>query len=137
MSYPDVADLDAVNDAVNKLPYKTDIENFEFDEWWARISEKGSGDCEDFALEKLFRLNQSYGWPIESLRLATVMVERTMRENHGILVVATTPIGAEYILDQRQNGLCSLNDLDAVGYTPVRIQKDGGSRSWKEWIWTP
>lgn len=133
MSYPDIADLDKVNDDVNDLPYEIDIKTFYFDEWWARIGERGIGDCEDYALEKLYRLVE-LEWPIECLRLATVMVERTNQENHALLVVVSLG-GKEYVLDQRQHGLCSLDDLEVIGYRPVRIQKEGGSKSWVEWKW--
>ena len=126
-----VRDLEEVNDKYNKVPYSSDPAFM--DDWNALDpSAKEGNDCDSYGVSKLLDLFKR-GWPIESLRLATCKTEESAVENHCILVVSFE--GKEYVLDNRQNGLCSLNDLDAVGYTPVRIQKDGGSKSWKEWLW--
>lgn len=40
-----------VNDRINKMPYKTDVELYHTPEFWTIMSGHG-GDCEDFALTK-------------------------------------------------------------------------------------
>ena len=122
-----IDELKRVNDRCNALPYKS--EPFED---WSELDPVEGGDCDSYAVSKLVEL-VSLGWPIGDLRLATCMTERATVENHAVLVVAFE--GQEYVLDNRQNGLCSISDLDAVGYTPVRIQREGGSKGWKEWLW--
>jgi predicted transglutaminase-like cysteine proteinase len=124
-----VRDLEEVNDKYNEYPYSSDPA---FADDWSQLDDKTGGDCDSYAVSKLLDLYRR-GWAIEKLRLATCQVEGTSVENHAVLVVSFE--GKEYVLDNRQNGLCSLNDLDAVGYTPVRIQKSGGSKSWSEWKW--
>ena len=121
-------DLIEVNEECNAYPYKADPPGVDD---WSELDPDG-GDCDSYSISKLIRLYKR-GWPIESLRLATCMVEGTRVENHCVLVVVFD--GNEYVLDNRQRGLQSLNDLDAIGYTPCRIQKKGGRRSWVEWLW--
>jgi len=124
-------DLIEVNDKYNEYPYSSDPD---FMDTWNALdpAAKEGNDCDSFSVSKLLDLFKR-GWPIESLRLATCMVEGTAVENHAVLVVAFE--GQEYVLDNRQRGLQSLRDLYDLGYTPVRIQREGGSMGWKEWIW--
>jgi len=126
-----IRDLKEVNEKYNEYPYSSDPA---FADDWSQLdpAAKEGNDCDSYAVSKLLDLCKRK-WPIESLRLATCKVEGTAVENHAVLVVSFE--GKEYALDNRQRGLCSLNDLDAVGYTPVRIQKSGGSKSWSEWKW--
>jgi len=128
-----VRDLIEVNEKYNACEYSADPTGM--DDWneLDPAAQQGN-DCDSYVVSKLLDLCRR-GWPIESIRLATCITEHAASENHCILFVSFE--GKEYVLDNRQRGLCSLNDLDAVGYTPVRIQKSGGSKSWSEWKWTP
>jgi predicted transglutaminase-like cysteine proteinase len=130
-----IRDLEEVNSRYNEVPYSADPA---FLDTWAELdpAAKEGNDCDSYAVSKLLDLCRR-GWPIERLRLATCITEGGTVENHGVLVavLVVENESQEYVLDNRQNGLCSLSDLDAVGYTPVRIQREGGSKSWKEWKW--
>lgn len=126
-----IRDLNEVNDQYNEVEYSADPA---FLDTWDELDPKAKegNDCDSYAVSKLLDLCRR-GWPIESLRLATCKTEGSGVENHAVLVVSFE--GKEYVLDNRQRGLCSLNDLDAIGYTPCRIQREGGSKGWKEWLW--
>jgi len=123
-------DLQQVNAEVNALPYIADAARYHQPDFWARVSTEG-GDCEDFALGKLHRLH-ALGWSIATLRLACVYVETG--EYHAVLFVQSGEFG-EFVLDNRYPNVCSLEELQRVGYRPDRIQRAGGSRDWAEWRW--
>ena len=101
-------DLRLVNTKVNLLPYKSDFENFGTPEFWARIAELGSGDCDDFALEKYHRL-VLLGVPLSQLRLATCFVEPfrgedgnwVEKKDRGHLVLLVDLNNTTYVLDNR------------------------------------
>ena len=126
-----IRDLQEVNDKYNEVEYSNDPA---FLDTWDELDPqaKEGNDCDSYAVSKLLDLCRRK-WPIESLRLATCITEGGTVENHAVLVVSFE--GKEYVLDNRQRGLCSLKDLYSIGYTPVRIQREGGSKGWKEWIW--
>lgn len=67
------AQLRAVNAYFNKLPYRTDIENYGAEDYWATPRElfARGGDCEDYAIAKFLSL-RALGWPAERLRVAVV-----------------------------------------------------------------
>jgi len=123
-----IRDLNEVNDKYNEYEYSADPA---FMDNWDELdpAAKEGNDCDSHAISKLLDLCRRK-WPIENLRLATCMVEGTAVENHAILVVSFE--GKKYVLDSKQRGLCSLRDLYDLGYTPCRIQREGGSRGWKE-----
>ena len=67
------AQLRAVNDYMNRVPYRADLENYGAEDYWATPREffaKG-GDCEDYALAKYLSL-RALGWPAERLRIVVV-----------------------------------------------------------------
>jgi predicted transglutaminase-like cysteine proteinase len=121
--------LKNINSEVNALPYIKDPIRYGLQEWWDRIDNKG-GDCEDFALGKLNRLLKE-GFKIEQLRMATCWVETG--EYHAVLAVDLD--NTQYVLDNRQPNVCTLEELDRIGYKPDRIQEVGGSTSWVKWLW--
>ena len=101
-------DLRIIQTKVNLLPYKSDAENFGTPEFWARISELGSGDCDDYELEKYHRLIL-IGMKPSQLRLATCFVEEH-RDSEGQwvpkkdryhLVLLVDLNGITYVLDNR------------------------------------
>ncbi|MBL8665528.1 MAG: transglutaminase-like cysteine peptidase [Candidatus Odyssella sp.] len=67
------AQLRAVNAYFNRLPYRTDLENYGVEDYWATPRElfARGGDCEDYAIAKFLSL-RALGWPAERLRVAVV-----------------------------------------------------------------
>lgn len=86
--------LAQVNETVNRLPYRVDLERYGRPEFWTEIDAAG-GDCEDFALGKRRRLRE-LGWPEESLRLATCTYHG---DGHAVLTVDTD--AGVWVLDNR------------------------------------
>lgn len=89
--------LAAVNGLVNRSPYRSDLENFHTDEYWASPLEflTFSGDCEDFAIFK-YALLRHLGLPAESLR---VVLLRRKSDGVGHAVLAAYLDDKVYILD--------------------------------------
>ena len=120
---------------VNKLPYRADLERHGHAEFWDRIDSEG-GDCEDFALEKL-RLLVEAGFPIERVRLGTVIIPRfTSRGNRNHVVVVVDGYTDKFILDNRFPRVVPIAALIGQMYTLLNIQSIGGSRQWVEWKFT-
>lgn len=135
MTYPDNwrEKLDAVNSAVNALPYQADADRYQQEEFWEEIDKDG-GDCEDYALGKLNRLH-AYGYPIEALRLATCVMPYGLNIDnpgggHAVLVVDSPD--RQYVLSNGL-GVMPLSRFLAMGFKPIAIQSVGGSRTWVEW----
>jgi predicted transglutaminase-like cysteine proteinase len=124
------ADLLArVNSAVNALPYKTDFQIYGQPDFWERISTAGVGDCEDFALEKRARLVEA-GVPLADLRLALCFTETG--DSHAILIAADPDEGGDWVLDNRQPSILTLDDLRGLGYRGGSLQVPG-QFLWAEW----
>jgi len=119
---------------VNKMPYRTDDVRYGRGEYWEQADVQG-GDCEDYALEKLRRLVAA-GFPIERLRLATVLVEpmgsfTRGNRNHVVLVIDAPD--DQYILDNRFRTVVPIPALIGQLYTLRHIQRIGGSKQWVTW----
>lgn len=92
-----LAQLRAVNAYLNRLPYKTDLENYGAEDYWAtprQLFARG-GDCEDYAIAKLLSL-KALGWPAERLRVAVVH-DNARDLVHAVLVAYHG--GHAYVLD--------------------------------------
>lgn len=123
-----MSQLEAVNEEVNRLPYKSDADRYRVPEFWASIDADG-GDCEDYAIGKLNRL-VVLGWPVAFLRLAMCFAETG--EHHAVLIASL--VQGDYMLDNRQPRVVPVADVVPVlGYRPESIQSRGGSREWVEW----
>ena len=93
-------------------------------------------------LGKLHKL-LSLGWPIETLRIGTCLVEPANRkrnkdgtwETHAVLLVAVLVVNDEYVLDNRKSAVLTIAELNRAGYEPVAIQLAGGHRTFVEWFW--
>ncbi len=133
MTYPAEwkREITEVNAEVNKLPYVADAEKYELEDFWADITEAGSGDCDDYAIAKLRRLVK-LGWPIEALHLACCYVETG--EYHAVLVVEAPRARQAFMLDNRQEEPVPLESLELIGYVPERIQQVGGQPGWVQWL---
>jgi predicted transglutaminase-like cysteine proteinase len=82
--------LTQVNDAVNRLQYLSDSQQWALKDYWATPAEffaRRAGDCEDYAISKYFLLSE-LGVPVEAMRIA--IVHDTARNlTHAVLVVQT------------------------------------------------
>ncbi len=94
------AQLDLVQQRLNRLPYRDDMANWRLIDYWATPDEfltKG-GDCEDYAIAKYFALRAA-GWPVDAVRL---MLSHRRGEilGHAYLIVRR---GTDWlVLDNRQ-----------------------------------
>ncbi|MBI1362867.1 MAG: hypothetical protein GC134_02690 [Proteobacteria bacterium] len=95
--------LRRLNRYVNSWPYRTDLETWGAEDYWAAPSMflKKSGDDEDFAIMKYLSLSLS-GIPVERMRL---VVARDVLRNTTHTVLAVYENGDVYIMD---------NIIDAV-----------------------
>jgi predicted transglutaminase-like cysteine proteinase len=80
------AQLEAVNDYLNKASYITDPVNWRVADYWSAPLEflTKDGDCEDYAIAKYFSLRW-LGWPVAALRIV-VLQDLNLRVAHAILV---------------------------------------------------
>jgi predicted transglutaminase-like cysteine proteinase len=92
--------LRKVNDFYNQVPYLSDQEHWNVEDYWATPVEfVGSfgGDCEDYAIAKYMTLKFA-GVPIERLRITYVRAIR-MGVTHMVLAYYPTPDAEPWILD--------------------------------------
>ena len=87
ITYQNTADqLRAVNRFFNRLQFRTDLEHWQQEDYWATPVEtlaSNGGDCEDFAIAKYFTLRQ-LGVPAKSMRITYVKALR-LNEPHMVL----------------------------------------------------
>lgn len=84
---PRARQLAAVNRYANRKDYVLDIDNYGVEDYWAVVHEflANHGDCEDYAITKLFSLKW-LGWPIEAMRLV-ILQDTNLRVPHAVLAV--------------------------------------------------
>jgi len=92
--------LEIVNNYFNKISYKSDINNWKKNDYWATPFEfisTGFGDCEDYAIAKYFTL-QELGIKEEKLKL---IYTRLVKNNqaHIVLAYSHKPNNIPIILD--------------------------------------
>lgn len=107
--------LEAVNRYANTRDYVLDLDNYGVDDYWAIPREflAAGGDCEDYAITKLFSLRW-LGYDPEDLRLVIVQ-DTNLRIPHAVLAVASG--GEVYIMDNQVQPV--LRQQDVVHYAPV------------------
>jgi len=107
--------MDAVNRYANRKTYVLDIDNYGVEDYWAVPREflYNNGDCEDYAITKLFSLRW-LGFPIDDLRLV-ILQDTNLRIPHAVLAVADE--GDIKILDNQIQEVVSQHDI--VHYAPV------------------
>lgn len=109
------AQVDAVNAAMNKARYITDLVNWATQDYWATPSEFfwKDGDCEDYAIAKYLSL-KALGFDVDSLRLLVVQ-DLNLKIPHAVLVVYLD--GKALLLD---NQTSSVVEADRVRhYRPI------------------
>lgn len=120
--------LQAVNRYANHKTYVLDIDNYGIEDYWADAREfhDNGGDCEDYAITKLFSLRW-LGFPMQQLRVV-VLQDTNLRIPHAILAVAD---GDDIrILDNQIEEVVSHHQI--VHYAPVYSINEQG---W--WIHLP
>lgn len=107
--------LEAVNRYANTRDYVLDLDNYGLEDYWAVPREflASGGDCEDYAITKLFSLRW-LGYDPADLRLVIVQ-DLNLRVPHAVLAVASG--GEVYILDNQVQPV--LRQQDVVHYAPV------------------
>lgn len=87
-SRPFAEQLDAVNRYANQKDYVLDIDNYGVEDYWAVPKEflYNNGDCEDYAITKMFSLRW-LGFPTDELRIV-VLQDTNLRIPHAVLAVA-------------------------------------------------
>jgi len=112
---PRAEQLDAVNRFANRQNYILDIDNYGIEDYWAVAREflYNDGDCEDYALTKLFSLRW-LGFPGEELRIV-VLQDTNLRVPHAVLAVAEQD--DILILDNQIEEVISHQKI--VHYSPV------------------
>ncbi|MEE9413182.1 MAG: transglutaminase-like cysteine peptidase [Methylococcales bacterium] len=120
--------LEKINQYANNRPYILDIENYGLDDYWAVARELlyNGGDCEDYAITKLFSLRW-LGFPTENLRIV-VLQDTNLRVPHAVLAVSRNK--NIYILDNQTEEVILHNQI--VHYSPVYSINE---KHW--WIHTP
>ncbi len=120
--------LDKVNQYANNRPYILDIENYGLEDYWAIPRELlyNGGDCEDYAITKLFSLRW-LGFPADDLRIV-VLQDTNLRIPHAVLAVAQNE--DIFILDNQVEEV--IPHLKIVHYSPVYSINE---KHW--WIHTP
>ena len=107
--------LAAVNRYANRKRYILDIDNYGADDYWAVAREflYNNGDCEDYAITKLFSLRW-LGFSPAELRIV-VLQDTNLRVPHAVLAVADH--NDIMILDNQIEEVVS--HLSIVHYSPV------------------
>ncbi len=114
-SLPEREQLQAVNRFANTRDYALDLDNYGVEDYWAIPREffGNGGDCEDYAITKLFSLRW-LGYSEDDLRLVVVQ-DTNLRVPHAVLAVSRG--GKTVILDNQVQAI--LPDQDVVHYVPV------------------
>ena len=110
-----MAQLEAVNDFMNKFQYIEDVVNWGKEDYWETPLEflQFSGDCKDYAIAKYMSLRY-LGWPDDQLRLVVVQ-DLNLHLGHAILVVYSD--GKTIALDNQIRHLIGTENIHH--YRPV------------------
>lgn len=112
--------LSLLNKFVNAaIQPESDKAHYGVDEMWVMLPADGKGDCEDFALSKLYFLSEA-GFPIvTNSRVVGVMIHRgKSAEGHAILALKL-PSGAVAYMDNLNDELMTRPELERQGYEIV------------------
>ena len=113
--------LVSINDAINtSVTPITDQDLYHVNEYWTYPS--GSGDCEDFALEKRRHLIAN-GWSPSALLMTVVRQQNG--EGHAVLMVRTDR--GDLVLDNQVGEILVWKD---TSYQFVKRQSQTDSRKW-------
>ncbi len=136
--------LALANGFFNQVPYVTDLQNWQVNDYWATPTEMlGSygADCEDYAIAKYFTL-KDLGIPASQLRITYVRA-LTLGESHMVLAYYPTPDADPLILDNLRGDIrpaserpdlepvYSFNDDDL--WTASGTSRKGGASNVRLW----
>lgn len=109
--------LEAVNSLVNDgIQPESDKDHYGVEDLWVMLPPDDKGDCEDYALTKIFYLEQIGVSPASQMKLVGVVVHvGKQREGHAILAVLL-PSGDVAYLDNLRPNLATRAELVASGY---------------------
>ncbi len=112
---PRAQQLQRINRFANSKPYVLDMENYRVEDYWAIPRELlyNGGDCEDYAITKLFSLRW-LGFAQEDVRLV-VLQDTNLRVAHAVLAVVQDE--DIVILDNQIDAVVSHRKI--VHYAPV------------------
>lgn len=125
---PLATQLQRINEYANQKRYVLDLDNYGQEDYWAVAREflYNGGDCEDYAITKLFSLRW-LGVATDRLRIV-VLQDTNLRIPHAVLAVyADDDI---FILDNQTRQVVSHRDI--VHYVPVYSINES-----RWWIHTP
>ncbi len=107
--------IQGVNKFFNQWPYKTDMQVWKVEDYWATPAEflRRSGDCEDYAIVKYYAL-RDLGVPASQLRIVAL---RDSIRGIGHAVLAVFMDDDAYILDNLSNLILPHSKL--THYVPV------------------
>jgi predicted transglutaminase-like cysteine proteinase len=99
----DAEKLKLVNDFFNQVPYVSDFDNWNVEDYWATPVEmlaSNGADCEDYAIGKYFTL-LALGFPMDRLRINYVMAPALDLANqaHMVLTYYPKPDAVPFVLD--------------------------------------
>lgn len=104
---PPAAQLDLVQQRLNRVPYRDDRTNWHQVDYWATPAEflRKGGDCEDYAIAKYFALRAA-GWRADDLRVM-------LTHRRGDFV------GHAYLIVHLADGWLVLDNRAAIPYRPL------------------
>lgn len=100
------ANLNVINDEVNRRHYTRDPDQYGKPDFWTRIKD-GTGDCEDYAIEKRIQMQDLFKDDKDAFRLAYVKTETG--GGHCVLTIDTN--NGTYVCDNRVNGIKVWDDF--------------------------
>jgi len=109
--------LIAVNNFFNQITYKQDKQVWGKNDYWAKPSEflkKGAGDCEDFALAKLYAL-QKLGIPKNKFKLIYSKIKKS-EKSHMVLAYYHDNKKEPLILDNFNKKIFLATNRDDLEY---------------------
>jgi predicted transglutaminase-like cysteine proteinase len=120
-----------INKGVNKsIQYKYDIEQYGIEEYHA-LPKSGYGDCEDFALEKMFRLMKA-GVSPKKMSMAYVGVNEEINSDHAVLLVHTSkgPLILDSIVNAEGKHVDEIKYLTQTNYRLYYMQNPNNHVQW-------
>lgn len=131
-----LADLEQINERINREPYKHDPPDK--DDWRPDAHPDGK-DCDSYAVAKgraVWALGDP-SWTIDRQRLACLWINERKRADlgdyHCVAIVRLDDMG-DMVMDNCQSRVFSVLDMERLGYIPDRVQEHGGELVWVDWI---
>lgn len=100
-----------INHFFNRIPYADDQEHWGLEDYWAtpvELLSSGGGDCEDYAIGKLFSLYAT-GMAVEKLRLMHVYSE-SLGQAHMVLLYMANPGEHPLVVDNLVDKITAARD---------------------------